>query len=374
MNASRKSADVAIIGGGLHGCSTALHLGLAGLHAMVIEKDYIGRHASGVNAGGVRRLGRHFAEIPLAVSAGEIWHHIEDWVDDTCGFVPSGQVLVAETEDEMLALSQRAGRLREMGFDHEEVIDGEDLRLLLPAISPHCVGALAVRGDGHANPFRTVRAFKAKAETLGAGFLEGTRVLGLDRRGGHWHLQTTSGPLEAPVLVNCAGAWGGEVAALLGEPVPIAAEAPMLMITARMPAFVGPVVGAQGRALSFKQFENGTVLIGGGKRGEAVPGTNITHLDFQGLADSARTAAAIFPIMGAARIVRAWAGIEGCMPDEIPVIGASSTPDAFHAFGFSAHGFQLGPLVGGIIADLVTKGETALPIEPFSIERFRRAS
>ena len=368
------TADVAIIGGGLHGCSAALHLGLAGIESIVIEKDYIGRHASGVNAGGVRRLGRHFAEIPLAVAASEIWRHIEDLVDDTCGFIPCGQVLVAETEDEMRALSERAGRLREMGFDHEEVIDGEDLRRLLPAVSPHCMGALLVRGDGHANPFRTVRAFKGKAETLGAGFLEGTRVLGLDRRGGHWRLQTTSGPLEAPVLVNCAGAWGGDVAAMLDEPVPIAAEAPMLMITARMPAFAGPVVGAQGRAFSFKQFENGTVVIGGGKRGEAAPGTNATRLDIHGLADSARMAREIFPIMGEARIVRAWAGIEGCMPDAIPVIGASGISGAFHAFGFSAHGFQLGPLVGGIIAELVTKGETELPIEPFAIERFRKAS
>jgi sarcosine oxidase subunit beta len=71
-----------------------------------------------------------------------------------------------------------------------------------------------------------------------------------------------------------------------------------------------------------------------------------------------------------AEIVRAWAGIEGMMADGIPVIGPSSTAeDFFHAFGFSAHGFQLGPIVGSIVADLVTKGETRLPIEPFSIAR-----
>jgi sarcosine oxidase subunit beta len=302
-----------------------------------------------------------------------MWHHIEDLVDDTCGFIPCGQVSVAETDAEMGEIGERIEKLHRMGFDHEESVDGPGLRLLVPAISPHCVGALVVRGDGHANPFRTVRAFKARAETLGARFLENTRVLDLDRQGGHWRLQTTSGPIEAPVLVNCAGAWGGDVAAMLGEPVPITAEVPMLMITARLPAFLGPVVGAWGRALSFKQFENGTVLIGGGHRGEATPGTDTTSLDFHGLAASARTATAIFPLMGEARIVRAWAGIEGVMADAIPVIGVSSRPHAFHAFGFSAHGFQLGPMVGGIIADLVTKGETALPIEPFAVDRFRRA-
>jgi sarcosine oxidase subunit beta len=59
------------------------------------------------------------------------------------------------------------------------------------------------------------------------------------------------------------------------------------------------------------------------------------------------------------------------MPDEIPVIGRSSRHEtAFHAFGFSAHGFELGPIVGRIMADLITTGATDLPIASFRIERF----
>ena len=66
MHGRAHTADAVVIGAGLHGCATALHLTRAGLEAMVIEKDYVGRHASSVNAGGVRRLGRAFPEIPLA--------------------------------------------------------------------------------------------------------------------------------------------------------------------------------------------------------------------------------------------------------------------------------------------------------------------
>ena len=51
-----RTADVVIIGGGIHGCSTALHLALRGLRPVVVEKDYSGRHASGVNAGGVSTI------------------------------------------------------------------------------------------------------------------------------------------------------------------------------------------------------------------------------------------------------------------------------------------------------------------------------
>ena len=94
-------ADVIVIGGGIHGCSTALHLALRGLKPSLIEKDYAGRHASGVNAGGVRQLARHLAEVPLSVASMEMWERIGDLVDDDCGFESHGQVLVAESEAEL---------------------------------------------------------------------------------------------------------------------------------------------------------------------------------------------------------------------------------------------------------------------------------
>jgi sarcosine oxidase subunit beta len=93
------------------------------------------------------------------------------------------------------------------------------------------------------------------------------------------------------------------------------------------------------------------------------------------LALSARTVWDLFPVMRGAHIVRCWAGIEARMPDDIPVIGPCSTSDGvFHAFGFSAHGFAFGPIVGAIIAELVTGGKTNLPIAPFRIDRFAPTS
>src|ERR1700722_18684779 len=64
---TQMKTDVIIIGGGLHGCSTALHLAQRGFKPVVLEKNVVGRHASGVNAGGVRQLMRDVAEIPLSV-------------------------------------------------------------------------------------------------------------------------------------------------------------------------------------------------------------------------------------------------------------------------------------------------------------------
>jgi glycine/D-amino acid oxidase-like deaminating enzyme len=367
--------DVIVIGGGLHGCSVALHLARRGARVTVIEKDHVGRHASGVNAGGVRRLGRHLAEVPLAVAAMELWHRIGDLVDDDCGFESHGQVKVAESDAEFATSRARVDELTRRGFTHEELIDRAALKDIVPAVSDHCVGAIVCRRDGAANPYRTTLAFKRKAESLGVRFVEGAAVSALARNGGAWRVETGAGENEAAVVVNAAGAWADRIAASLGEPVPLEPIAPMLMITAPLPPFLKPVVGATGRPLSFKQFRNGTVLIGGGHRGRLDRDVNRTELDFAGLALSARTVWDLFPVMRGAQIVRCWAGIEARMPDDIPVIGPSSTSDGvFHAFGFSAHGFALGPIVGAIIAELVTGGKTNLPIAPFRIDRFAPAS
>ncbi|MGF1529250.1 MAG: NAD(P)/FAD-dependent oxidoreductase [Candidatus Competibacterales bacterium] len=364
------TAEVVVVGAGLHGCSVALHLALKGLKPLVLEKDYPGRHASGVNAGGVRTLGRHSAEIPLALASRELWHHMVDLVGDDCGFVKSGQVKVAEDEADLARLATRVGELTALGYDHEVLIDQHTLRELLPAVAPHCIGGIFVADDGYANPYRTVHAFRQRAKALGVQFVPGVEVTGLEPRANTWRLSSSAGSVETPRVINCAGAWGQHLAAWVDEPVPLRAKAPMLMVTGPLPPFVGPVVGAAGRPLSFKQYPNGTVVIGGGHTGRARPETNATQLDIRALASSARTARAIFPIMARASIVRAWAGIEGYCADGIPVIGNSRHPGLYHAFGFSAHGYQLGPAVGAALADLVVEGHSNMPLEPFAIHRF----
>lgn len=362
--------DAIVIGGGLHGLSTALHLARRGARVLLLERRHVGRHSSGINAGGVRRLGRAEAEIALSQVAFDLWQRIAGLVGDDCGFVPSAQVRVAENEADMAKLEARAARVRNLGWTHEVLLDRAALFALLPALSRHCVGALACFGDGAADPMRTVMAFRRACEGAGVAIREGVFVRAVEP-GDPIRVATDAGSFEAPRVANCAGAWAADLARVLGEDIPCGVKASMMIATERLPRFCEPTVGAAGRSLSFKQTAAGAVVIGGGLQGRADVAAETSMVDFRNLAAGARTAGELFPIVAHARIVRTWCGIEARTPDELPVLGESTAARGlFHSFGYSGHGFQLAPAAGLAMAELMLRGQTNLPVAAFAPGRF----
>jgi sarcosine oxidase subunit beta len=372
---SPEGNDVIVIGGGFHGTSSAFHLSRRGAKVTLLEAEYCARHASGVNAGGVRTLGRHPAEIPLARASLALWHRLPELLGEDGSFVPSGQLQIAETPQELDRLRLRVAGLNALGFTHEVIVDAQQVREIAPRLAHHVVGGIWVQDDGHAVPYRAVTAFRHAAQRLGAQFHEATPAQTIERIGSQWQVSTPRGIFTSPWLVNAAGAWSGDFAAQAGDVVPMTPGGLMLMITQRVPHFVDPVLGAAGRPLSFKQFANGTVLIGGGLRCPADVVRRHGEVDFLKLSSSAQTVTDLFPHLAGINIVRAWAGVEAFMPDEIPVISLGHhAPQLVHAFGFSAHGFELGPIGGQIVAELVLDGHSALPIAPFAVDRFAPAA
>lgn len=368
-------SDVIVIGGGFHGTSSAFNLAKRGAKVTLLEAEYCARHASGVNAGGVRTLGRHYAEVPLARASLALWHKLPELIGEDATFVASGQLQIAENFAELDKLRQRVEELNALGFFHEVMVDAQQVRAIAPRLAHHVVGGIWVHDDGHAVPYRAVTAFRHAAQRLGATFHEATPAQSIKRVGAQWQVSTERGVFSAPWLVNSAGAWSGEFAAQAGEPVPMKPGGLMLMITQRVPHFIDPVLGAAGRPLSFKQFANGTVLIGGGLRGSADVVRRHGEVDFLKLSSSAQTVTDLFPHLEGVGINRVWAGVEAFMPDEIPIISLSRTaPQLVHAFGFSAHGFELGPIGGQIVSELVFDGVSTLPIDPFAVDRFAPAS
>jgi sarcosine oxidase, subunit beta len=371
---------VLVVGAGLQGCSVALFLARAGARVVVIEKNVAGRHASGVNAGGLRTLMRDVREYPLSERAMALWGALDELVGEDSAKsaevrLGTGQIAVAFDEAELAWAEARAKDMHRRGLGNEEFLSGEDVRRLLPGISPTVLGGLISRGDGHANPAGATRVFRDAARRAGVTIVENSRVLGLDRApGGGWKAQTTTGVLEGGILVNCAGAWGSQVAALADEDLPSTVAALSMMVTIRVQPFVTPVVIGIDRPLSFKQSAAGSLVIGGGIFGNARPDRDISFTVMDRMTQSASATVAAFPALEQIPILRTWTGLEGITPDGVPIIGPGTLPDLWHVFGFSGHGFQLAPAVGEAVARSLAEGHTSNLLSPFSPRRFADAA
>src|SRR5437763_891467 len=79
----------------------------------------------------------------------------------------------------------------------------------------------------------------------------------------------------------------------------------------------------------------------------------------------------VVPALASAQVIRVWSGIEGYLPDMLPVMGWShTTRNLLHAFGFCGHGFQLSPGVGYTLAEMIDEGRSRIPVDAFKIDRF----
>lgn len=171
----------------------------------------------------------------------------------------------------------------------------------------------------------------------------------------------------APTVINAAGAWAVKIAAMVGDDIQIGHKASMMIVTERIAPLLKPVVSVVGRPLSFKQSDQGTLVIGGGLQGSADIDAQRSFVNFRELSKGARAATDLFPIVGQLRIVRTWAGMEAMTPDHLPIIGPSPNANGiFHSFGYSGHGFQLVPVVGAIMADLIVHSGTNRVIKHFA--------
>ncbi len=336
------AADVAIVGGGTAGCSTALHLRRRGATVVLLERELCGGQASGVNYGGVRQQGRDLAELPLARRSREMWGRLAEIVGNDCEFVASGHVKLARSDADMAELEAYREAVRPYGLELE-MLGRNDLRTRYPFLGDAAVGGSLCADDGQANPRLVAPAFAHAARAAGADIREHASVTTIEHDGARFRLRTASGiEVTATTLLNVAGAWGHEIAARFGESVPEDVIAPNMCVTEPVPHFMVPNFGVCGGGFYVRQIPRGITLV---------------------------------PCLRHAQIIRTWTGIEGVMPDVIPVIGRSrTTPGLFHAFGFSGHGFQLGPAMGAVLSELILDGATPTPIAAFDIGRFASAS
>lgn len=365
--------EVAIIGGGLTGCVTAYQLALRRCPVIVLERGLVGGQSSGVNFGNLRLQGRYLRQLPLALRAQRMWEELEREIGESVEFSQTGHVHVALNAAQVAEIERHAVDCRPYGLE-VEILDGAETRRRWPFLSEVVVGASWSPRDATVNARLVCPAYARAARRHGAEIIEQIDVTSVETpAGGGFRLRTDRDlTIECGHLVNAAGAWADALAAQFGEPVPAFAAGPVQIVTEPLPRFVDPVIHAVDGGILFRQTARGNVLIAGHPRvpvdaasGRARPPASKITMNMARLAR-------VVPALARQNVIRTWTGIEGYLPDMLPVFGPSrTTPGLLHAFAFCGHGLQIGPAVGAVLSELILDGGSQTPIGDFAIDRFR---
>lgn len=368
---TKQKTGTIVIGGGLIGAFAAYFLARHGLAVTVLEKGYVGAQSSGANFGNLRLQGRHPRQYPLSLRAQAIWEELESLTGESCEYDRTGHLYIARQESEIAKLEHYAEVSRSFGLEIES-LDARALAERFPYVDRHVVAATFSERDATANPRLATPVVMRAARRLGAEVIENCTVRAVGHTGAAFEVETpTHGLFQAEHLVNATGAWGADIAAQFGEPVPLFSAGPPQFVTEPLPYLIKPSMQLVSGSAIFRQIPRGNVIVAGYPRTASEAGNRRTLVPPQKTLAGMDNLGAVVPLLRNAHVIRVWSGVEGYLPDMLPIIGPSGTQGGlFHAFGCCGHGFQIAPGIGAVLCDLIRTGDTATPIDAFDIKRF----
>ncbi|UCI18957.1 FAD-binding oxidoreductase [Mesorhizobium sp. B2-1-8] len=370
--------DVVVLGGGLMGTASAYFLARRGARVTLIERSRIGTGATVASFGNIRRTGRHLSQLPLAHRSLRLWGEAEKMLGRDVEFRVTGHIRLIFDEASLADMRTYAQTARPWGLELEE-LSPREIHTRFPGLGPDAIAASFSPRDGSGNPRLIAPAFAEAAHQLGAKLVEEAEVETIKHTASGFLVVSSKGKFAAECLLNTAGAWGARIAAQFGEQVPLDARGPQMGVTEPLPHRILPVVGIwtldKNHGAYLRQVERGNIVFGGAAERVSVdldPGH--AAADPMRLPTQLRAVVRLLPAIAQATVIRTWSGCEGYVRDMLPVMGCSATtPGLYHAFGFSGHGFQLGPGVGDAMAELIMTDRCETPLDDFRVDRFGRA-
>lgn len=374
----RQTYDVIVIGGGIMGCSSAFQLAKRGLKVALLEKGTIGEGPTGKSSAIIRQHYSNELTARMALYCLRVFQDFEEHVGDQCGFRQAGFVVVVEAKDRP-GLEANVALQRSVGI-HTELLSPEALREIMPGVEVSDLVAASYEPEsGYADPYLTVNAYARAARRLGASVFQDTEVTGVHFQGDKVvGVETPGEKLDAPLVVNCAGAWGARVARMAGVDVPINSCRVQVAFFRRPPGHEAPhpVVGDFINATYFRP-ETGNLTLAGlidPSEADAVvdPDDYDERMDSDFVLDVGQRLIRRYPAMELSQSTGGYASLYAITPDWHPVIDEVPAGSGFYiCAGFSGHGFKLGPAVGVMVADMLT-GESAPQFDPhlFRLSRY----
>jgi len=361
--------DVAVIGGGVMGCTVALHLARAGMRAIVLERDRIFRQASGVNAGTLAMQTKTPFMVPYHLKGWELWRDARSWLGQDVGFAQRGSINLAFTDAEAETLQQLVPDRVAAGAPIEFIGANRALKIE-PNIAPNAKLYAYSAMDGYADALQAGRAYRAALTAAGCKVREQCPVGRIARDGALFEISAGGLPVRARRLVLAVGAWLEPFAAEMGVHLPLDYQVIQMAVTERMPPLLNVIVSSATNLLTLKQAANGSVLIGGGWFARGSTRTPDRELIVEHLIGNMRLAHATVAGLRGARLARTWIGINGMNPDRRPIIGPLPGVADAYVIGGVRSGFTGGPILGRILAQAILGEVPEMPIDFFDPARF----
>lgn len=376
--------DVVVVGAGIVGAACAYYAARAGLDVVVVDRGAVAGGTTGSGEGNLLLSDKEPGpELDLALLSNGLWRELA--AEEPGGgfeFEAKGGLVVAETDRVLEALTGLAAR---QDVEHVTVA-GRELHDYEPHLAPGLAGGVFYPGDAQVQPMlAAARILQRGAERFGRSALmlrTGVTVTGFVRDGGRIGGVTTDrGDILAGAVVNAAGTWSGEIAALAGTHLPILPRRGFILVTEPL---AGPLVrhkvytaayvtavasdseGLQTSAV-VESTPSGPVLIGASR--ERVGFDRVTSIPV--LERLAHQAVELFPALAAYRVIRAYCGFRPYCPDHLPVIGEDPrVPGLYHACGHEGAGIGLAPATGRLIAQSLAGLRPEMDLTPFRPDRF----
>ncbi|HYM78965.1 MAG TPA: glycine oxidase ThiO [Candidatus Dormibacteraeota bacterium] len=356
-NAEVKTWDAIIVGGGIIGLSLAIALRKRGAMVLVVERGEPGREASHA-AGGM------LVDCPLETPAvlqtlatasarmyPEFAHELE---------VESGMKVDLRDQGTIFFLSpQHARQAPEFAASHPLPVP---LREIEPALRPAPGTALYLR-ERSADPRALSAAAWKAAKNLGVDFSSGDPVTSVDVTNGQLAGVTTAKTsFSALKVVNCAGAWSGQIGPYKFPTRPVKGQ----ILCLAMPS----------RDLLSHVVRTPEVYLIPRSDGRLLVGATVEEAGFDKRTDPEtiqrlhRAALQLVPKLKDARILEAWAGLRPGTPDALPILGGTPTPGYYVATGHFRDGILLAPITAQVMAQVISNETLSHDLTAFSPQRF----
>ena len=370
-----ETADVIIIGGGIHGASLAFHLTRRGLRPLVLERRFVAAGATGRSSGLVRMHYDLEPESALAWSSYQIFRNWSEIVGGECGFTRTGflQFVAADHAPQLranVAMHQRLGI-------PSLVVTADDVRRLAPSFYTDDFDVAAYEPEsGYADPTGSAAALLTAARAGGARLIQEIQVTGVATQGGRVRgVETSRGLFEAPIVVNAAGAWAREVGSFAGLDLPITTWKHDTAFL-RRPKDLGlthPTVIDFINLMYFRPETGGLTLVGledgnplGLSPDEAGEQPESDFVD-----RAVERICRRIPGMDRGSLQSANGGYDGLTPDQRAILGPAGPEGFFLDCGFSGTGFKIAPAVGACMAEWIVDGRPkTVDVSAFTLNRF----